>query len=118
MTTSFGAHISGWGFAAGSQVVTNDDLAHMGLETSDEWIASKTGIRQRHYATETESTGTLATAAGRAAIERAGIDPTDIDLLVVATCTPEQPMPHTGAFVGEALGLRCGSFDQIGRAHV
>lgn len=114
MTTSSSPHgvrISGWGHAVGSQVVTNDDLAAMGLDTSDEWIASKTGIRERRYATADESTATLATAACRAALETAGVAAEEIDLLVVATCTPEQPMPHTGAFVGEALGLRCGSFD-------
>lgn len=114
MTTSSSPHgvrISGWGHAVGSQVVTNGDLAAMGLDTSDEWIAAKTGIRERRYATADESTATLATAACRAALETAGVAAEEIDLLVVATCTPEQPMPHTGAFVGEALGLRCGSFD-------
>ena len=58
-----------------------------------------------------ETTATLATEAAATAIKRAGLAPDDIDLLILATASPEQPLPHTGAFVGEALGLRCGSFD-------
>ena len=58
-----------------------------------------------------ETTATLATEAAATAIKRAGLAPDDIDLLIVATASPEQPLPHTGAFVGEALGMRCGSFD-------
>jgi 3-oxoacyl-[acyl-carrier-protein] synthase-3 len=58
-----------------------------------------------------ETTGTLATEAAAHAIKRAGLVPADIDLMIVATVTPEQPIPHTGAFVGETLGLSCGSFD-------
>src|SRR5581483_1643645 len=70
-----------------------------------------TGIRERRVAGPEDSTATLAIAAGAAAIKQAGITPLDVELLIVATATPEQPIPHTGAFVGEGLGLRCGSFD-------
>jgi 3-oxoacyl-[acyl-carrier-protein] synthase-3 len=74
-------------------------------------IVERTGIRERRVAADDETTASLAVAAGAAAIKRAGCTPDDIDLLLVATATPEQPIPHTGAFVGDGLGLRCGSFD-------
>jgi 3-oxoacyl-[acyl-carrier-protein] synthase-3 len=104
------AEIIGWGTAVPEQRVTNADLAKR-VDTSDEWIVERTGIRERRVAGPDESTATLGIAAGAQAIKRAGLTPTDIDLMIVATATPEQPLPHTGAFVGEALGLRCGSFD-------
>jgi 3-oxoacyl-[acyl-carrier-protein] synthase-3 len=81
------------------------------VETTDEWIVERTGIRERRVAGEGETTASLAIDAGTTAIKSAGITPEDVDLLIVATATPEQPIPHTGAFVGEGLGIRCGSFD-------
>jgi 3-oxoacyl-[acyl-carrier-protein] synthase-3 len=105
-----GAGIIGWGIAAPEGRVTNADLEAR-VDTSDEWIVERTGIRERRVAGPNESTATLATDAAAAAIKRAGLVPTDIDLMIIATVTPEQPIPHTGAFVGETLGLRCGSFD-------
>jgi 3-oxoacyl-[acyl-carrier-protein] synthase III len=102
--------IVGWGTAVPDERVTNADLEAR-LDTSDAWIVERTGIRERRIAGPDETTATLGVEAATQAIKRAGLVPTDIDLLVVATTTPEQPMPHTGAFVGEALGLRCGSFD-------
>jgi 3-oxoacyl-[acyl-carrier-protein] synthase-3 len=102
--------VVGWGFAVPDGRVTNADLADR-VDTSDSWIVERTGIRERRIAGPGETTATLATAAAANAIKRAGLAPDDIDLLIVATASPEQPLPHTGAFVGEALGLRCGSFD-------
>ncbi len=102
--------IAGWGTALPKGRITNTDLEAR-VETSDEWIVERTGIRERRIAGEDESTATLATAAGRAALESAGITAADVDFMVIATATPEQPIPHTGAFVGDALGLTCGSFD-------
>ena len=102
--------IVGWGWAVPEQRVTNADLETR-VDTSDEWIVERSGIRERRIASEGETTATLATEAAAAAIKRAGLAPDDIDLLILATASPEQPLPHTGAYVGEALGLRCGSFD-------
>ncbi|HSO95102.1 MAG TPA: beta-ketoacyl-ACP synthase III [Acidimicrobiia bacterium] len=104
------AAIAGWGAAVPDGRLTNADLEQR-VDTSDQWIVERTGIRERRIAGAEDSTATLAIAAGAAAIKQAGITPVDIDLLIVATATPEQPIPHTGAFVGEGLGLRCGSFD-------
>jgi 3-oxoacyl-[acyl-carrier-protein] synthase-3 len=104
------ASISGWGAAAPDGRLTNADLEQL-VETSDQWIVERTGIRERRIASADESTASLAIAAGAAAIKQAGLTPDAIDLLIVATATPEQPIPHTGAFVGDGLGLRCGSFD-------
>jgi 3-oxoacyl-[acyl-carrier-protein] synthase-3 len=104
------ACISGWGTAVPEQRVTNADLEER-VDTTDAWIVERTGIRERRVAGPSDSTGSMAIEAGTAAIKHAGIPPDAIDLLIVATATPEQPVPHTGAFVGEGLGLRCGSFD-------
>jgi 3-oxoacyl-[acyl-carrier-protein] synthase-3 len=104
------ASIAGWGTAVPDQRLTNADLERR-VDTSDAWIIERTGIRERRVAAPDETTASLAIEAGTAAIKQAGITPEDVDLLIVATATPEQPIPHTGAFVGEGLGLRCGSFD-------
>jgi 3-oxoacyl-[acyl-carrier-protein] synthase-3 len=90
--------------------VTNFDLAKI-VDTSDEWITDRTGIKERRVAGEGETTASLAIEAGMAAIKDAGIDPTDVGLCIVATCTSEQPIPPTSSFVQEGLGLRCGAFD-------
>jgi 3-oxoacyl-[acyl-carrier-protein] synthase-3 len=104
------ATIVGYGVGIPEGRLTNQDLEAR-VETSDAWIVERTGIRERRIAGPDESTATLGTTAAAAAIKSAGLTPTDIDLMIVATQSPEQPMPHTGAFIGEALGLRCGSFD-------
>jgi 3-oxoacyl-[acyl-carrier-protein] synthase III len=104
------ASIAGWGTAVPEQRLTNADLERR-VDTSSEWIVERTGIRERRVAAGDETTASLAIEAGAAAIKQAGVTPGDVDLLIVATATPEQPIPHTGAFVGEGLGLRCGSFD-------
>jgi 3-oxoacyl-[acyl-carrier-protein] synthase III len=104
------ACINGWGTAVPEQRLTNADLEQR-VETTDAWIVERTGIRERYIVAPNETTGSLAIEAGTAAIKHAGIPPDAVDLLIVATATPEQPIPHTGAFVGEGLGLRCGSFD-------
>lgn len=104
------AAIVGWGTALPEHRLTNAELERR-VDTSDAWIIERTGIRERRVAGPEESTATLAVEAGAAALKHAGLSPADVDLLVVATATPEQPIPHTGAFVGEGLGLPCGSFD-------
>ncbi|MFN2502708.1 MAG: beta-ketoacyl-ACP synthase III [Acidimicrobiales bacterium] len=104
------AAIAGWGIAVPEARLTNQDWAER-VDTSDEWIRERTGIQERRVAGPGETTATLAIEAGAAAIKRADLTPADIGACVVATCTPEQPIPFTGAFVQEGLGLRCGAFD-------
>lgn len=92
-------------------MVTNADLAAT-LDTSDEWIVERTGIRERHIVAEGESTTALAVAAARAALERADADPREIGLIIVATATPDHLMPSTACQVQNALGaVRAGAFD-------
>ena len=104
------ACVGGWGTAVPEKLVTNADMERR-VDTTNAWIVERTGIRERHVAATTDTTASLAIDAGTAAIKNAGIPPDAVDLLIVATASPEQPIPHTGAFVGEGLGLRCGSFD-------
>ncbi len=104
------ACIAGWGVALPEHRLTNAQLEQR-VATSDKWIVERTGIRERRVVREGESTATLAIEAGANAIKQAGLTPEDIDLLVVATATPEQFLPHTGAFVADGLGVHCGSFD-------
>ncbi|MGH9264760.1 MAG: beta-ketoacyl-ACP synthase III [Acidimicrobiales bacterium] len=102
--------VTGWGMAVPERRVTNFDLAET-VDTNDAWITERTGIKERRVAGEGETTASLAIEAGMAAIKDAGIEPGDIGLCIVATCTSEQPIPPTSAFVQEGLGLRCGAFD-------
>jgi 3-oxoacyl-[acyl-carrier-protein] synthase-3 len=104
------AFIAGMGTAVPDQICTNADLEAR-LDTSDAWIVERTGIRERRIAGPGETTATLAAAAGAAAIKDAGLVPDDIDLLMVATATPETTIPATAAYVQDMLGLTCGAFD-------
>ena len=83
------------------------------IDTSDAWITARTGIRQRHIAAENEASSDMATHAARRAIENAGIQPEDLDLIVVGTISPDMPMPSTAMFVQRNLGARrdCPGFD-------
>ena len=103
--------ICGSGSALPAQRVTNADLAAR-IDTSDEWIVERTGIRQRYIAGEGETTATLATQAARRAIEAAGMEPGSIDLIVLATATPDQTFPATATIVQDNLGCNGGiAFD-------
>ncbi|MBV8305727.1 MAG: ketoacyl-ACP synthase III [Acidimicrobiia bacterium] len=104
------ATIAGIGTAVPEERLTNADLQAR-LDTSDEWIVARTGIRERRVAAASETSGSLAVAASAAAIKDAGLVPDDVDLLVMATTTPDQALPQTSALVHEGLGLRCGAFD-------
>jgi 3-oxoacyl-[acyl-carrier-protein] synthase-3 len=97
------AGIIGMGHAYPSGVLTNADLEKI-VETSDEWITTRTGIKQRHKAAEGEYTSQFGTLAAKQAIERAGLQPEDIDIIVCATTTPDQIMPSTGALIQAQLG--------------
>jgi 3-oxoacyl-[acyl-carrier-protein] synthase-3 len=91
-----------------SKIVTNDDLAKL-VDTSDDWIAQRTGIHQRHIAGERENTSDLALAASLSALDSAGLAGSDIDLLVLATTTPDRTFPATAVRVQKALGMQCGA---------
>jgi len=102
-----GIAIRGWGTALPEKVLTNADLAQM-VDTNDEWIVERTGIRERRIG---GTTAGLATEAGQKAIASAGVDPSSIDLLLLATTTPDQQVPATASSVQHALGLSCGAMD-------
>ena len=108
--TGLPVSVIGWGTAVPQRRLTNADLEAR-VDTNDQWIVERTGIRERRIAAPTETSSTLGTAAAADAIKRAGLSPADIDLLVLATASPDTLLPHTAAYVGDALGLRCGSFD-------
>jgi len=95
--------ITGWGMYAPERVLTNADLERV-VDTSDEWIVSRTGILERRIAAPHETTATLSAIAGKRAIAVAGLEPDDIDVILVATLTPDYWMPSTGALVKEAIG--------------
>ena len=104
----------GTGHYVPARVVTNDDLARV-IDTSDEWIRSRTGIRQRRILADGEVTSDMAAAAGRRACEMAGIRPEELDLIVVATVTGDMPLPSTAVATQHKLEARCPAFD-IGAA--
>ncbi len=101
------AKIIGIGQSLPDTVVTNQHFASY-LDTSDEWIRTRTGIAQRRHGGPTSD---LAVGAARHALNRAGLGPDDIDCLVLATCTPDQILPPTSAVVQDTLGLHCAAFD-------
>ncbi len=103
--------VRGIGSALPRRIMRNADFEGM-VETSDEWIVQRTGIRQRHIADEGETTASMGEAAARAALENAGLTPDDIDLIVVATSTPDNTFPATAVDIQNRLGMRHGfAFD-------
>ncbi len=111
MTTQVGAKLTGVGAGLPVAVVTNDDLKRL-VDTSDEWIATRTGIRTRRIVGGDETTSSLAIAAAKDAIGYAGIDPATIDLIIVATSTPDNLYPSTACMVQAAVGAkRAAAFD-------
>jgi 3-oxoacyl-[acyl-carrier-protein] synthase III len=105
------AHITGWGMAVPAKVLTNSDLEKM-VDTNDEWIQSRTGIRQRHIASEEESTASLAKDAALNALGVANLNPTDVELIIVSTSTPEHAFPATACLVQDRIGAtHAGAFD-------
>src|SRR5687767_287008 len=105
--TPAAARITGWGAAMPDKVVTNVDLEGS-LDTSDEWIRERTGIRERRVGGTT--TG-LAVEASEQAMARAGVTGTDIDLVLLCTCTPDEAMPASASAVQQALGVTGGAMD-------
>jgi 3-oxoacyl-[acyl-carrier-protein] synthase-3 len=100
--------IKGVGSYLPAKVLTNDELSRM-VDTSDEWIVERTGIRERHIAAEGEWTSDLATAAAKAALADAGVEGASVDLIIVATATPDQTFPATAATVQAQLGANAGA---------
>ena len=98
------ARIIGTGSAVPEQIVTNEDLSKI-VETSDEWISSRSGIKERRLAKE-ETTTSLAILAGKRALENAGIASEEIEVIIVATCTPDYFFPNTACQVQEAIGAK------------
>ncbi len=110
--TVTGSSIAGTGSYLPARILTNDELAQR-IDTSDSWIVERTGIRQRHIVAENETTSDMAYAAARAALEAAGVEAAEIDLIVVATTTPDLVFPSTACLLQTKLGIsnRCPAFD-------
>jgi 3-oxoacyl-[acyl-carrier-protein] synthase-3 len=106
--TEFVSVVRGVGGYLPEKVLTNEDLAKM-VDTTDEWIAARTGIRKRHIAADGETTSDLGTIAARRALEAAGLTPDDIDLIVVATATPDYTFPATATIIQQKLGMTHGA---------
>ncbi len=102
--------ITGWGKYVPEKTLTNADLERM-VETSDEWITTRTGIKERHIAAAGESASSFSIAAAREALERAGIEGKDLGLIIVATVSQDYKFPATANIVQNALGAQCGAFD-------
>lgn len=103
--------VRGFGTALPKRVLTNRELESM-VDTSDEWIVQRTGIRQRYIAGEGETTASLGEAAARAALDKAGLTPADIDVIIVATSTPDNTFPATAVNIQNRLGMHHGfAFD-------
>ena len=98
---------TGWGIGLPENIVTNDDLSKT-LDTSDEWISERTGIRERRIGSSTRE---LAVLAGTEAMKDAGVSPSDIDVLILATTTPERMAPATAPMIANDLGMTCMSMD-------
>jgi len=104
------ARITGTGAYAPERVVTNDELSKK-IETTDEWIFSRTGIKNRHIARDDEQTSDMAHQAALRALDMAGLKAKDLDLIVVGTISGDMPMPACAAFLQHKLGARCAAFD-------
>ncbi|MBU0498591.1 MAG: ketoacyl-ACP synthase III [Gammaproteobacteria bacterium] len=105
------SRITGTGSSLPEKVLTNRDLEGM-VDTTDEWIRERTGIEKRHVVSKGETTGGLAEAAARQAMEAAGKQPSDIDLIILATTTPDQIFPSTACLLQQRLGIHgCPAFD-------
>ena len=105
------AHITGWGMSVPARVLTNADIAQM-VDTTDEWILSRTGIQERHIANDDQSTASLGAEAAVRALEVAKVSPSDVDLIIVATSSPEHIFPSTASLVQDRIGAaKAGAFD-------
>src|SRR5512147_2786089 len=107
------AHITGWGMSVPEPVLTNDDLAKM-VDTNDEWIRGRTGIRERHIARDNEFPSTLGVDASIKALQVANLRPTDLDLIICTSSSPEYIFPATACLIQDQLGAtKAGAFDLL-----
>ena len=110
--TPYYSKITGWGMYVPKKVVTNHDLEKI-MDTSDEWIVTRTGIRERRIVSDGESTVSMSVEASRRALDKAGIGPEDLDLIILATSTPDYLVPPASSMVQEELGAQCGAFTLV-----
>ena len=101
----FHAAIAGTGRAVPAKILTNADLEKL-VDTSDEWITTRTGVRERHMAADGETLSDFCVAAGTQALESAGVHAKDLDAVLIATVTPDQPIPAVACLVQQKLGPR------------
>ncbi len=106
------SRISGWGKYTPEKILTNFDLEKM-VDTSDEWITQRTGIKERHIAAENETTSSMAIEAAKKALNVAGLHPTDLDLIVVATSSPDHLVPIVSSTIQHKLGATCPAFTMM-----
>ena len=106
------AKITGWGKYVPARALTNDDLARL-VDTSDEWITTRTGIKERRIRGEGDTTSSMSVAASQAALRVAGISANDLDLIIVATSSPDYLLPSVASQVQEMLGADCGAFSLV-----
>jgi len=107
------AHITGWGMSVPEKILTNDDISKM-VETNDTWIQERTGIRERRIAGENETTSSMAVSAAFKALKVANLRPTDLDLVICATSTPDYVFPATACLIQDQLGAsKAGAFDLL-----
>jgi len=107
------AHITGWGMMVPEKILTNSDLEKI-IDTNDEWIVSRTGIRERHIAGPNETTATLASEAALRALEVANLHPGDLDMIILSTSSPEHIFPATASLVQDQIGaVKAGAFDLL-----
>jgi 3-oxoacyl-[acyl-carrier-protein] synthase-3 len=104
--------ITGWGKYVPERVLTNFELERM-VETSDEWIVRRTGIRERRIADEQDTTSSMSVQAARAAMQQAGVLPADLDLILVATSSPDYLLPPVSSMIQHQLGAHCGAFTLV-----
>lgn len=100
------AQVAGWGMYVPARVVPNDTFVKMGLDTTNEWIESRTGIERRHIVSHDESTSDMAVKAAQEALHVASTSAAELDLIIVATCTPDHIMPATASLVQDRLGAK------------
>lgn len=107
------AHVIGWGMYTPQKVLTNQEISQI-VDTSDEWIQTRTGVKERRIAADNESTATLATQAALRALIMGGVRPSELDLIIVSSSSPEHIFPATASLVQDALGAsRAGAFDLL-----
>src|SRR5262245_48701028 len=103
MRAARNAAITGWGCYSPAKILTNHDLEKL-VDTNDDWITTRTGIRERRIAGPGETTASMCTVAGQRALERAGLAARDLNLIICATTTPDHLLPGTGCLVQQRLG--------------